>query len=132
MERHPEEKNAEAVNIISERERDTMNTHENNQNDTNDQHERREEEDNNSEEKTASNTTETRSIFTGSNHTYSDHSSSDEDEDFASVGDECAARNTSAENNKEFDGEEIFSGGQWIEGGYEAGIYDIPAFVRVI
>ena len=64
-----------------------MNTHENNQNDTNDQHERREEEDNNSEEKTASNTTETRSIFTGSNHTYSDHSSSDEDEDFASVGD---------------------------------------------
>ena len=84
-----------------------MNTHENNQNDTNDQHERREEEDNNSEEKTASNTTETRSIFTGSNHTYSDHSSSDEDEDFASVGDECAARNiTSAENNKEFDGEE--------------------------
>ena len=106
MERHPEEKNAEAVNIISERERDTMNTHENNQNDTNDQHERREEEDNNSEEKTASNTTETRSIFTGSNHTYSDHSSSDEDEDFASVGDECAARNTSAENNKEYDGEE--------------------------
>jgi len=70
LERHPEEKNAEAVNIISERERDTMNTHENNQNDTNEQHERREEEDNNSEEKTASNTTETRSIFTGSNHTY--------------------------------------------------------------
>ena len=33
---------------------------------------------------------------------------------------------------KEFDGEKIFSGGQWIKGGYEAGIYDIPAFVRVI
>jgi hypothetical protein len=33
---------------------------------------------------------------------------------------------------KEFDGEKVFSGEQWIEGGYEAGIYDIPAFVRVI
>ena len=33
---------------------------------------------------------------------------------------------------KEFDGEKVFLGEQWIEGGYDAGIYDIPAFVRVI
>ena len=32
---------------------------------------------------------------------------------------------------KEFEGTETFKGGQWIEGGYEAGIYEIPAFVRV-
>ena len=33
---------------------------------------------------------------------------------------------------EEFDGEKSFLGEQWIEGGYDAGFTDIPAFVRVI
>jgi len=109
---HKKKSNPSARTLEKEREREGKRERERDMND----HAQQQGDEDGEEKATASTGgTETRSIFSGSNHTYSDHSSSDEEEDdFASVGDYCAGGGTNQNQNKsanndnsrEYDGEE--------------------------